>query len=518
MVQSLYFSKYKIALPLNYAILMTDRCNGWALVEKKEQMIREKNHHEHVLRPLILILILICMLCCMTSQTPAEGFSDLEFDCDQVTTADPKIWVEQQIAERKEADLALFSKCAGDEGRDLPASFLEDLLTGPFERVGVEGQPYVIIRILHARIKGPLNLRELTVRYRVALINCEFQDDAIFSHSMFLQPASFRGSSFTTAHFLNTEFKEHIDFQEVKFIDANFLGIHVGGTALFRGAVFVGDVRFDNAMIAHQFNVQEARFRANAFFNRIRVGDTAFLQKATFEGAVHFDDAVVHRLFRARETRFDNDGERVSFVRMHVGGSIDLTDAKFMSGVRAVFQDVVIGGDFQAQSIEIYNSTESVSFQGMRVEGTTTFEQAEFWGPTTFRRARFDRLEANHAQFMHPTAHQNFSEMQVNGTASFAGAIFHGPVSFLRAAMGRLEATQTQFMDPIEIQDFGEIRVGSTAVFNQAVFSGEVSFQSAVIASDFWASKTTFSSPTARVSFEGMKVGNKMILETTIFG
>ena len=402
---------------------------------------------------------------------------------------DSQAWVLDHIR-KGELDL---STCPEDQ-RVLPAERLKMLLTQPLDGQWEAGEPRVLVHIKGAIFAEPVNLQGLTIRHRVALIECQFREDANFSHSLMLKPISFRGSSFTSANFSEAEFKDRADFQDARFTElANFQGIRVGGTAFFNKAIFAGAVKLQNAIVSRQFQAPGTWFMNDVTFDRINVGGTAFFNDAIFEGNVHFRDAVIERQLQGRSARFRSPKGTVSFTGIYVGDGVVLDHAVFSRGIDVDFRNAKVRDDFRARAVDFLNVAHEISFEGMRVNGTADFTETSFWGWVTFRRANIQRLEAARTAFNDVDGIQDFGEMQIKNVASFGDAAFLGHASF------------------------HAMQVGDEAVFSGAYFAGLASFKDATITGDFLAVNARFIHTEEPVSFEGMEVGNKAGFERSTF-
>ena len=173
-------------------------------------------------------------------------------------------WVVAQATAGEIADLT--KQFPEEKDRKLRADFLEELLMGALpafkpHRNGAQ--------ISGAIIDEPIELTNARIPCDVRLEHCQFMSRATLSRASFTGLVSFDGS----------EFKE----------DAIFRGMKVGGDAIFKAAVFQGQVDFTGAEIVGDFTVKKALFQGKdnqAKFQSMKVAGLAIFDGARFEGQV----------------------------------------------------------------------------------------------------------------------------------------------------------------------------------------------------------------------------------------
>jgi uncharacterized protein YjbI with pentapeptide repeats len=220
---------------------------------------------------------------------------------------------------------------------------------------------------------------------------------------------------------------------------------HRMGEVSFSDAVFLGEARFDGAVIA-EATFARARFRKPLRFITATISDRANFGGAIFEDSVSFNS-----------TRF---GE-ASFGAAHFEKGVEFGGATFTN--EAVFDYAVFraGASFPGVEFAGARFTEAV------FRGGAVFAGATLSGPVAFGKARFDDTAT-------------FDETTFRAAAAFDAAEFSKPATFIGATFA--EATSwagARFRAGV---DFARVRFGRGADFRETAFEqGVVSFRRGVI-------------------------------------
>ena len=243
----------------------------------------------------------------MLAPTPLDDCKPTPRDYEQCAPPTKK----EQTAERDVLKQLLAGGNVEFDPKVLPRTvlrgcFIRKLLTSKIEI------PKKQIVIVGAIFKGPIDLQEEEIPYRVALVNCEFHDDINIKRSHFSKGLSFAGSSFGSAPYgpgrLDAQSAEidsdfNMDGCTFKNCMTVFDGMRINGTWRLIDATFLGDASFQGANVDGSFfagkgdpNPKRNEFHGIANFSTLQVRDDAELGNLAFDGEVVFDDANFRRL------------------------------------------------------------------------------------------------------------------------------------------------------------------------------------------------------------------------------
>jgi hypothetical protein len=171
----------------------------------------------------------------------------------------------------------------------------------------------------------------------------------------------------------------------------------VGQATEFTDAVFMGEVKADDATFGADVRFNNAVFEMPASFRNIQTGNIANFEKAQFKDWSNFDSSVFGLDVRFPEASFVGEA-RFTNIRVH-------NKADFQ---KAVFQDAV---DFESSIVD-----RDVAFTGAVFHGNVNFNYLSV--------ARFIDLDQT-------TFNKSFSFTYTTvGWPYFEGATFNGPVNF----------------------------------------------------------------------------------------
>ena len=324
-------------------------------------------------------------------------------------------WVVAQLAAGEIADLSTHA----EKDRKLSADFLQDLIMAELPGLKTHRNG---LRIIGAIIDEPIDVRNAHIPGDVRLEQCHFNKTVTFVNANFLGTLSFNRSWFEG--------------------EADFMGMKVGGDALFNATTFDGPaVRFKRVNVVNDFRAFAAKFRNKqhgAFFDRMKVGGAAGFDGASFEGHATFFRADIAGKFTAAEATFGN--EQMDFRGMKVGVDADFSGALFEG--QASFGGADIKGNFTAFKARFQNE-QLAGFLGMKVGGRANFNGALFKGVAEFAKADIaSDFNASEATFQNKA---NFSKLKVGGRALFVGARFDRRVDFSFADISWLDLSSASW-------------------------------------------------------------------------
>lgn len=216
--------------------------------------------------------LVLSSLICLLLITNLWHFYSHVFAADSPMQSNPAAeeWIEEQVASGNIADLR--GKFPNESDRVISAEFLKRLLANAAEaEIEVHRRG---VRIAHAIITEPINLKLAEIPCETRLISFRFEEHVDFSQSIFLKGLSFIGCSFKSA---------------------DFTGMKVGGSADFQNTAFSSEAIFMEAGIQDDFSSVGSNFTGAAFFYGMKVGRDVNFDDAIFSETVGFTSIEVGR-------------------------------------------------------------------------------------------------------------------------------------------------------------------------------------------------------------------------------
>lgn len=191
------------------------------------------------------------------------------------------------------------------------------------------------------------------------------------------------------------------DFEGVIFSqgDALFTSVRFGGTAVFKGANFKAQGKFDGVRVGEELNFEGAKFEsltAEAVFDKAEVSGSLFFANSRFAGEAKFEGMKVE----GTAAQFLNAefSRPVTFVNADFRGSVEFKGAKFHDGSAPNFGGVHFSRGCYFQNSQFHDEAhfqavqfdDEAFFQGVRFHKRARFEASHFSGMV-----RFDAQGAN---------------------------------------------------------------------------------------------------------------------------
>ncbi len=362
--------------------------------------------------------------------------------------------------------------------------------------------------------KGEANFDNMDVGRKLIFSNTEFSNESkvisfsgtkVKSRVLFEKARFYGGADFTRVDFEenfvanNAQFKSHkktIFFPEMR----------IGGTVYLNNTNFRGPVLFNNTDIKGYLLAQNINFENQTHspkFIGIKVGEDVSFIKANFKANADFRELQCN-FFNAEEAQFQNTSETmpIFFERMKVNNSVNLKGAKFSSVVK--LDDIIVGRDLNAMQAQFTNNA-TVSVNRASIKGSASFDEAKFTNTVNFENSNFAcNLYAKNTTF-YDRANAFFRRVNINGSAFFDFAKFNGTVIFENSIISRFFSAQESEFQKQFI--FKGMEIGYDAVFDLAKFGDSAIFDGTRVGLNFSGKKMNFEGTDARVSFEGMIVG-----------
>ena len=317
--------------------------------------------------------------------------------------------------------------------RTLRASFI----TGLIDEAGDRRAP---LRVVGARIVGPLELEYLELGYSLSFASCWFQDE-VDLHDTRLRRLNLRGT---------------------RLAGLNASLARVEATVVMHRARVDGRVRLDHAVIGGELLITEAALNNPGDValraERIRVGGDLMLWGTTIEGRAVLRDAKVDGVMSLERARLREAGDDavLDAARLQVGsdlladdlhaegmirfsgsqtqGLLRLANAKLSNpgGITLQAYQVKVGADLQCY--EGFDSDGLVRITGARIEGHARFDAATLRGDgTTALDARYaDIGGAARLREVRAAGAVRFGSARVANDVDFRGAVVVGSVADLR--------------------------------------------------------------------------------------
>jgi hypothetical protein len=272
-------------------------------------------------------------------------------------------------------------------------------------------------------------------------------------------------------HFNEATFGGHTHLRGATFGgDAYFNGATFADFAHFDGATFIRGADFSAAAFEGDTSFDRAAFDGDAHFSRVTFGGNTFLRGATFTSDAGFGEATFTREADFREARFTS---KADFRGVTFTDDADFGEAAFTSD--ANFRGTMFAGyaDFREAAF-----TSDANFRGTMFTGDANFRKVTFGGPQKFRKATF----AGYADFREATSTSdaNFIEATFSGDANFSHTTFAGKTNFRNAVF-------TMY-----------------ANFSHTTFTGGTNYSQAIFARNANFSESTFD-PNGNVLLEGTR-------------
>jgi hypothetical protein len=269
------------------------------------------------------------------------------------------------------------------------------------------------VEVKDAIIRGVLDLSYVTINQQVSFVNCEFEDPADFSYSVFkrhliLQDSTFKKgfdfegatidlngrfgaikvlsgkASFRDLHVQGLLNLEHAQFDSAA--TANFSNAHIDKGAYFRSIVFGGEALLTEMRIGGDLVLTDAHFKKDARFGTTKVGGSLFLESAQFDGPVFLVGIETAYSAKLPKAIFQ---KQVGFEEIEVKSFLDLSGAKFeWSGQPVNFRRAHVAGGSVFDDVHFAGGAR---FDDARFNGDASFENTVFDGIAQFNKAHFDQ-------------------------------------------------------------------------------------------------------------------------------
>ena len=447
-----------------------------------------------------LLMIIMCTLTFINIALAINygGPIDLEYKLN-----DEEKLILQQVSDGKAAEM--YNKKSGIKS-EIPARFLEALLTGEFKGLNIHRHGVII---QNARILippgGKLDLKLAKVSFEVKFINCDFVGKVDFEDSQFD----------------NNLWMEKCHFLE----EANFIKMIVKKSAYFREAVFFKSADFSSGKIGISMNMESTTFFSMANFTNITIQENAYFgEHAVFLGPVAFYRANVGGIldFGSEDegpTFMKGLDEEDGFKDLRVGSHLALRGAIVIGPAK--FDRADIKGDLKFAKNVFLKSSNYASFPGVKVGHIADFEDTVFQGPVDFDGVEVGlELKAKKAKFAYQgevTTNKLWltaGGLKVGTIAGFEEAEFEGPVNFSGAHIGGMfNATKAKFNSK-NPADFSGMKVGQLAQFTNVKFRGPVNFSGSKVGGRLTANAKE---ETTGIKFEGAVFGDSDVAGEVYF-
>jgi hypothetical protein len=245
-------------------------------------------------------------------------------------------------------------------------------------------------RIDDSTVKGPVKLGRMVVKGDLALYRSTFEGGvtlfgADISNNLFARASKFLStvpvpdSAFpfelwTTSVGQTTEFTAAVFMGQMKADDAkfgvdvrfnnaifeqpaSFRNMQVGNIANFQSSQFKDWADFDSSTFGLDAKFGEAIFDGKAVFTNIRVGNKVDFQKATFNNEVSFESSILDRDAAFTGSTFNG---KANFDYLAVARFLDLDQTTFNQGLSFIY--TTVGWPYFKDAV--FNG--SVDFEGMQ--------------------------------------------------------------------------------------------------------------------------------------------------------
>jgi Pentapeptide repeats (9 copies) len=299
-------------------------------------------------------------------------------------------------------------------------------------------------RIDDSTITGPVKLGRMVVKGDLALYNSTFEDGvtlfgADISNNLFARASKFLSTKpvpdsafpfelWTTQVGQATEFTDAVFMGEVKADDAkfgvdsrfnnvvfdqpaSFKNIQVGNIANFQGSHFKDWTDFDSSTFGLDARFPEASFDGKATFTNIRVANKVDFQKATFNDEVSFESSIMDRDAAFTGSTFNGNA---NFDYLAVARFLDLDQTTFNQKFSFIY--TTVGWPYFEGAT--FNGT--VDFEGMQASNDFDLTSATYSylnEPFTVRLAKVNG-SVLFKEFTAPAGlnldHNQFGELQIS--------------------------------------------------------------------------------------------------------
>lgn len=160
---------------------------------------------------------------------------------------------------------------------------------------------------------------------RVSFQEAQFKDTAWFGS--FYEAVTFRSAKFSSANFLNGQFRREAFFTNSKFNFADFRECRFLDKVDFEGSDFTGKVYFE-----------QAKFQGRAQF-----ANSTFFDEASFEGVEFFDklNAWEMKFFKGADFKWGNFREKINLAELVVSdGILNMHGANFEGNAYVYNSDI----------------------------------------------------------------------------------------------------------------------------------------------------------------------------------
>ena len=329
------------------------------------------------------------------------------------------------------------------------------------------------IELRNAIIRGPLDLRNVTIAEEFSLIRCVVKDRADFSHATLEKNLILSGTRFERgANMACAELKQGGRFSSVQFrhIPACFREMHVQGAFRARRIRFSTEVKaeFQAAQFDKAVNFWGAWFGGVADFEQVSIGGQADFGHAVFKRKLSFNAATTKGaiFFRADEnfTGAIFEGE-ADFIAAQISSQAAFQGTIFKQNV--TFNSAKIGGAM------LFRFEDPIP--AARFEAEADFTAVQVGLNAEFDKVHFTCLARKNDKAQLPVV--DFNMAKIAGYAFFRGVEFAGYVPFFGIdVIGQIEFQGATFAGEA---DFSGVHIGRAAEFGDATFGQEVWFDGA---------------------------------------
>ncbi|NUP52525.1 MAG: hypothetical protein HOW97_35155 [Catenulispora sp.] len=355
--------------------------------------------------------------------------------------------------------------------RTLRADFLKKLI----EEAGERRAP---LRVVGARITGPLELEYLELGYSLSFSRCYF-DDEIDLHDTRLRRLNLRDS---------------------RLAGLNGSQMHVDGAIVLHGTRVDGQVRLDSAVIGGGLLVAEAVLRNPGKValraDRARITGDLSLRETTVEGRTVLRDARVDGVLNLGLARLLNPGdEALDAARIRVGSDLQ-GDGLYAEGM-ARFSGAETAGLFRMAAaklhhpdgiaLELYQAkigADLQCYQGFEADGQVRITGARIAGHARFDGAilRSATAEALDARYADIGGAARCRDMRVQGPIRFGSARVAYDLDFrntVLAASGPVPSAATPTASVPNILFLGHLRAAELTLLFAAPPEGGIHIRNA---------------------------------------